>query len=371
MKKVSFTKGAEKAQYYSLKRILKTHATYNIIIGKRSNGKTYSVMQRALENNWKIAYVRRFDEDIARKNISSLFSAHDITHYTHGEYNNFFYQSNCFYFTYVDENGKITKKAKEPFCHCFSLNTMETSKGADRGYFPIICFDEFITRRYYLPNEFVLFQNILSSIMRDREGSEIYMLANTVSQSCPYFAEMGIGKIDQLKQGDIQVIDYGASELRVSVEYCADTENTKSVSKYFAFDNPQLSMITSGQWEIKSYPHCQISVDRTNTRLVFFVNFEEHILRGNVVVDNDKMFILFTPHTNKNRELTPNDIVYCLDTVPFPMWCQTLADTPTPAHKLIKTLIAKNKLYYSDNTTGEWVRNWIKTQQQAKQIFLS
>lgn len=370
MKKISFTRGAERNEYYTLKRMLKIHADYMMIIGKRSNGKTYSVIQRALSQNMKIAYIRRFEEEIQRKNVFDLFAPHDIEKYTNGEWNTYVYQSHCFYFAYA-ENGKIARKALEPFCHCFALNTMETTKGADRGYFPIICFDEFITRRFYLPNEFVLFQNLLSSIMRDRVGSEIYMLANTVSQSCPYFAEMGISRIDKLKQGDIQIIDYGNTGLRVAVEYCNDTENTKSVSKYFAFDNPQLSMITNGKWEIKSYPHCPISVNRNNTRLVFFVMFDERIIRGNLVVNDGDMFILFTPHTNPNREITRRDIVYSLDVSPYPLWSQQISECPTPAHQVIKNLIDRNKMYYSDNTVGEFIRNWIKSQAQVKQNLLS
>lgn len=363
--------GAPVDEYYSLKRILKTHATYNIIFGKRSNGKTFSVVERALENKWKLAYIRRFDEEITRKNLHNLVcSDHDIAKHTHGEWNNYCFQSNCFYFTYV-ENGKVIRKATEPFIHCFALNTMETTKGADNGYFPIILFDEFITRRFYLPNEFVLFQNMLSSIIRDRDGSEIYMLANTVNQSCPYFAEMGLTRIDKMKQGEIQIVDYGDSGLRVAVEYCNDTTNTLKTAKYFAFDNPQLKMITNGKWEIKSYPHCPISVNKQNTAYIFFVLFEEHILRGNIVNDGDTVFILFTPHTNLNREVSAEDIVYSMGVSPYPLWCQSLNDTPTEVHKIIRDLISRNKMFFSDNTTGEIVRNWIKTQSQIKQIFLS
>ena len=363
-------KGSPVDEYYSLKRILKCNATYNVIYGKRSNGKTYSVVERALANNWKLAYIRRFDEEITRKNLQSLITPHDIAKHTKGEWNGCCYQSNCFYFTFT-ENGKVLRKAKEPFCHCFALNTMETTKGADNGYFPIILFDEFITRRFYLPNEFVLFQNLLSSIIRDRDGSEIYMLANTVNQSCPYFAEMGLTRIDKMKQGEIQIIDYGDSGLRVAVEYCNDTTNTVKTSKYFAFDNPQLKMITNGKWEIKGYPHCPISVNRDNIAFVFFVVFEEHIVRGNVVNDNGNVFVLFNPHTNINRTLTENDVVYKIDVSPYPLWCQSINETPTDAHKIIRELITRNKMYFSDNTTGEIIRNWLKQQSQIKQTFLS
>ena len=37
-------------KYYSLKPILKRKAVYNVIIGERSNGKTFACLKLALEN---------------------------------------------------------------------------------------------------------------------------------------------------------------------------------------------------------------------------------------------------------------------------------------------------------------------------------
>ena len=58
---------SEKIKYYSLKRILEYNATYNIIFGERSNGKTYAVLKYAFEEYMKtghqLAIVRRWDED--------------------------------------------------------------------------------------------------------------------------------------------------------------------------------------------------------------------------------------------------------------------------------------------------------------------
>lgn len=108
-----------------------------------------------------------------------------------------------------------------------------------------------MTRSFYLNNEFVIFTQLLSSIMRDRDNTVIYMIANTVNQYCPYFAEMGLGKISDIKQGDLKLFTYGDSELTLALEYSDSRGQTGKVSKYFAFDNPQLKMITTGQWEIK------------------------------------------------------------------------------------------------------------------------
>lgn len=40
----------KKQKFYSLDNILSHNATYNVIFGERSNGKTYSVLKLGLEN---------------------------------------------------------------------------------------------------------------------------------------------------------------------------------------------------------------------------------------------------------------------------------------------------------------------------------
>ena len=42
-----------KRKFYSLKEILKKGATYNIIMGERSNGKTYAALSYAIEQYFK------------------------------------------------------------------------------------------------------------------------------------------------------------------------------------------------------------------------------------------------------------------------------------------------------------------------------
>ena len=63
--------------YYNPKNILKKGADYNLIIGQRSNGKTYGFCSIALTSHInegaRVAYVRRYSEDITKKNIENLF----------------------------------------------------------------------------------------------------------------------------------------------------------------------------------------------------------------------------------------------------------------------------------------------------------
>ena len=56
------------SKYYNLNTILKTKSTYNMIIGERSNGKTYSALKYGIaqyfKNGSQIAIIRRWQTDI-------------------------------------------------------------------------------------------------------------------------------------------------------------------------------------------------------------------------------------------------------------------------------------------------------------------
>ena len=109
-----------------------------------------------------------------------------------------------------------------------------TTKGQDRGEVNTILFDEFLIREQYLKDEFVDFMNVVSSLIRDRDGAVIYCLANTVSKYSPYWKEFGIDGVETMEQGEIRVYQYGESELSLAIEYCADVSATDKVaSKYF------------------------------------------------------------------------------------------------------------------------------------------
>lgn len=68
-KKKTVNVSRETQKFYSLENIKKTGATYNVIFGERSNGKTYSVLLEGLKEYVKhggqLAIVRRWKEDIS------------------------------------------------------------------------------------------------------------------------------------------------------------------------------------------------------------------------------------------------------------------------------------------------------------------
>ena len=44
----------ESIKYYSLNNILKKHAQYNVIFGKRSNGKTFACLEYGIKEFFKV-----------------------------------------------------------------------------------------------------------------------------------------------------------------------------------------------------------------------------------------------------------------------------------------------------------------------------
>ena len=88
-------------KFYSLDEILKKHAQYNIIIGERSNGKTYATLLYCLKQYVKdgsqFAVIRRWKEDIRGKRAQTIFNGivdnDEITTITNGNYNNVYYNS--------------------------------------------------------------------------------------------------------------------------------------------------------------------------------------------------------------------------------------------------------------------------------------
>jgi hypothetical protein len=356
-----------KNKYYSLNNILKKDAQYNIIFGQRSNGKTYAVKKYGLEKYIKsgeqMAYVRRQDVDLGKSKCDNLFADMvengTIANLTNGAYTHVYYYSGRWYLCYYDEDGN-RHSDETPFCFAFSLTSMEHYKSTAYPGITTICFDEFISRNIYLADEFVIFENVLSTIIRHRTNVKIFMLGNTVNKYCPYFTEMGLKHIRQQKQGTIDLYTYGDTDLKVAVEYTKNNEKSKDSSNvYFSFDNPSLKMITSGAWEIAIYPHCPVKFAPKDIKFIYFIIFDEDILQCEIVMTEKENFTFIHPKTTeiKNPE---KEIIYSQEYNPLPNYHRKITKPRSNLEKKIAWYFATDNVFYSDNETGEIVRNYLK-----------
>lgn len=352
-----------KNKYYSLKNILSNNADYNLIIGERSNGKTFATLQYIIDSYMKDkkegAYIRRWEEDIIGKRAETIFSAIVESGYlSKYGYDNIVYSKGAFFFANYDAEKKKMLAEKNPFCYIFSLSHSEHYKSNSYPKISNIVFDEFITRRVYLADEFVIFMNLLSTIIRDRDGIKIFMLGNTVNKYCPYFEELGIANITTMKQGSIDVYSYGDSDLKLAIEYCDNLNKKKQSNKYFAFNNSKLNMITNGQWELSLYPHIPIGYKINTKDIVFCFNvlFGKHKIQGDVISDDNGVFIFFHRRTSEIKE---NEIVYSLQDVPYKNYHKLMLNGYRKIDLKISSLFKSNKVFYQSNEIGEIIKNYL------------
>lgn len=358
----------EKIKYYSLTNILKHECTYNMIFGERSNGKTYATLELGLRNyvekKEKLAIIRRWQDDFRGKRGASMFEAHAknglVTKLTKGEWTDVYYYSGRWFLCKFDEqlNKRVTDA--EPFAYGFALTAMEHDKSTSYPEVTTVVFDEFLTRSGYLPDEFVLFMNVISTIVRQRTNVTIFMLGNTVNKYCPYFAEMGLRNILKMKPGDIDVYKYGNSELRVAVEYADMPAKKKPSDYYFAFDNDKLQMITKGAWEIDIYPHCPVKYTRSNVLFEYFILFGDETMHCEIVQVDDVIFTFIHRKTTELKD-TDNDLIYSLDYSPRHNWHRNITRPRTDLQRRVWEFFQKEKVFYQDNECGEVVRNYIQT----------
>ncbi len=143
----------KKQKFYSLDNILSYNATYNVIFGERSNGKTYSVLKLGLENfvneNKQLAIVRRWQDDFTGKRGRTMFdglvSNGVIAELTDGEWTDVYYYGSRWFFCKYDEETQKRVTMERPFAYGFSISSMEHDKSTSYPDITTILFDEFLT----------------------------------------------------------------------------------------------------------------------------------------------------------------------------------------------------------------------------------
>lgn len=355
-----------KQKFYSLKNILAKNAQYNVIFGERSNGKTYAVLKYGIEQNVKtgkqMAIVRRWGDDFKGKRGAVMFDAlvanDEIARLTNGEWTSVYYYASRWYFCKYDEKDKRIV-SELPFAYGFSITAAEHDKSTSYPNITTVLFDEFLSRQGYVQDEFILFMNTLSTIIRNRRDVTIFMLGNTVNKYCPYFAEMGLKHVKEMKPGSIDVYHYGESDLTVAVEYTKPNKQGKESDLYFAFDNPKLSMITGGTWEIAIYPHLPERYTPGEVVFKYYIVFDNDTLECEIVNKHKYMF------TYIHRKTTPikdaeRKVVFSPDFSPYPNHHRKINRPCDKVTEKIAWFLSNDKVYYSENEVGEIVMNYLK-----------
>ena len=371
-----------KSRYFEVKPLLKKYpkARYYFVLGGRGTGKTYPVIREAItdaiQGKGKFAYVRRHKESLTTFNIKTTFSIHhDIVEtLTKGAWNRITYWQRQFWLERWElnpETGLMERTAKnpEPIGAAYAMSTWETDKGADFGFdsgIKHIILDEALSKAgQYLNDEWAIFQNVISSLVRDRWDfdTKIWLLANPISKwNNPYFRNMGITK-ELLNNPGITEIKYpddkggtAMSSVFAYIGLCVgdiDPNREAVYNTFFAFEHSKgkSKSITHGYWEMDDSSRLPSGIyqESTKNRTVYLIFGEEKLAIDIMKYDYNNKYYLMVYPTNNIREKT----YYLILGTSLDKYAVVGYDNSHPIAKLIMQIHDTGQVYYSDDATAD------------------
>lgn len=244
---------------------------YLMDFSRRGTGKSTGVMLLGMVINamygTHVIYVRQTEDMIAPKACGDMFDVimqnGYVTKITDGRWNGVkLYHRRWFYCNY-DEDGKEVERAQEHFCFmCDIVKANNLKSGFNDPIADYIIYDEFVNPAY-VPDEFVKFCDLLSTIIRQRYSPIVWLLSNNTDKESPYFYEMECNDIVRaLTRGDSRkwttergtdcFIEWYAPEVKHSK---SKTILDKMNEIFFGFKNKKLGSITGEDWAIKPAQH--------------------------------------------------------------------------------------------------------------------
>ena len=352
-----------KGTYYSCKKILRHNADINIIYGTRSNGKSFSVLQQAVEDFINgvggLAYIRRRSTEIKKSLVDKYFRDPNFVKWlekrTEGKYNNIFYKAGDLFICKKNGN-EIDKESITLFGAAFSLQDAEKEKSLHYEFCYNLLLEEALTREKYLEKECVVLENLVSTIQRNG-AARLWLVGNTVSRLCPYFEYWSLKNVRAQKVGTIA--DYRIAvpstdengepctlEKFIAVEYA---ENTVDHSASLALGKSRNS-ISGNEWESGEHPHLFFKLEDAEVLYTCFYEYMSFCFKMMILFYDDAPYLYIYPFTRQDLRLTKSRDIF---TEKFETVENRWNRATLPQHNLMRDLIRKNKVVYPNDLSGD------------------
>lgn len=356
---------SRKKQYYNIENMLKTNAQYMMLLGQRSNGKSYqakeTVLKAAYENDYKFVYLRRWREDIKVKSVQAYFGDVNVSKITNKEWTGIKAWNGDLYFSRTNENGEEEKS--ESIGRYCALNEAERYKSwvftSDKTYYAYIIYEEFITDKVYLQNEPTTLQQFVSTVARHKE-LHCMLIGNTLSRVCPYFNEWCLDGVLNQKQGTIEIYHFHVQEtiIDIAVEYCTNANFENKM-----FFGQAAKQIVTGEWDttdVPKLPRKQYEYECIYKVLIIYQKFAFMVELLIEPKEGGKICFVY-PYKRKfdkvedikNKRIITNTF----SDLPY-INCKL--DITKKAEYYIAECFRMDKVCYSDNMTGSDFKNVMK-----------
>ena len=333
--------------YYDISEMLKTNAEYMMLLGQRSNGKSYQVKKTVLEdfyfNETKFIYLRRWKADIKQKEVSTYFDDIPIAKYTNREYNSVRAMNGFIYLCKIEDGLIVEKREMGRYC---ALNEYERYKSQVFMNYKNIVYEEFITDSIYLNDEPKLLQQFVSTVAR-LDKIRVFLIGNTLTRVCPYFHEWCLENVLKQKQGTIEIYKYHMEdnvEVKIAVEYCANTNNKNTM-----FFGQAAKQIVTGEWDVKEVPKLPRQLyeyEKIYEVMVVYQAFK-FVLELLIEPKEGGVIIFVYPYTS-NRKIQR----IITDEFSDKPYISSKLDIDKKPELLMLKALRMDKVCYSDNLTG-------------------
>lgn len=248
---------SKKQKYYRLDKILKENATYNILLGSRSTGKSYAVKEKALQDaingRGEFALLRRYAMDVTPSKVVRYFGDMPIEAMTNCNYNEVFARGGSIFLRKYNYESQQLDKSIPPLLvgHYCALAQAEHIK-SDASFENVITviYEEFITNALYIKDEPNELLQLISTISRRRQV-QVFLIGNTISRLSPYFQDWQLNNVPRQKQDSIDnyFIETDDEPIKISVEFCGNTDYKNKM-----FFGASKKAIVNGAWETNDEP---------------------------------------------------------------------------------------------------------------------
>lgn len=349
---------------------------YGVLLSSRSIGKTSNILllglcQRAIYNT-QIVYTRATELEFTpteAKKLVDVINSYDEGRYikqlTKGRYNALVYKARAFYYALLNDNGDIVEKEADEAIRVLTIDRAESYKSVlnmPRGDFFV--FDEFVRSRY-APDEFVRFCDLFKTVARERLSPVIFMLANTISTTSPYYSELEIKPyIRKMKVGEkLNITTEGGT--KIYIELCSIPKKAQEKRAFFnsffmGFQNPKLGAITGGQlWALPNVPHIYRREDEDKPEYIIrnlYINSNGDFLRVDILRDN---------RSGIHAEVVPGGlikddaIILTLEPPSDPRELYLLGGRRLKIRRILLDLISEGKVLFSTNEEGSVFKSFI------------
>lgn len=321
-------------------------------------------------------YIRDREDMITPKALKDLYETileYDyISKLTDGKWNSVFYRARRWYYCNVDEFGEVQEIDEKHFMFCCSVEKgelLKSSYNSPRGDF--ILYDECIGK-YYPPNNFVYFCDLLKTIIRDRVSPIVIFSANTIDKNSPLFNELEIfDPIQIMQQGDSRMIttDGGTNIYVEIIGQNAERQKKRSIVNklFFGFKNPMLASITGADWAVKYYPHIPpqketVHREAENVEILaqnIYIQFNTKYVRLDIV-KNEKRGTCVYCHWSGEPLRYEDSYIFTAGEVLDTRFHFKFGKLSAPLPKFIWTKYKENLFFYATNDVGAFVESYVK-----------